>query len=257
MRLPWTIEISVSWPIIVIGFLMSLYSFWQSFRIELTEEEKIFDLAFFTFFSSFFFGRVFYVAERSFDFNRQFDRMIHLQKFPGLNLWGLLAGAIVAIVYFSWKKKIPRKTALDHLASSVSLFLSFIFIVFFFEGIMIGQVNSTFGLYFPGYAGKRLPVQLFGVLIFLLFFLFSRKILQRLKLNDQLEKKAGGFIFWSFLTVFFSVLFLLEFIRRDRLYYEAVATAKYLFCIFSIISLVMTAANYGKFIKMLIKKKNL
>ncbi len=231
--------------IMAIGFIVSLFAFWKMTRTQLVNEENVFDFVLFFIFGVFFFGRLIYAFANANDFQLKFDRIIHLYRYPGLNLWGALIGGTIASLVFLYRGKINVYSIFDKLAVALSLFLAFSFIGFFFDGTYVGQYSKILGLPFFGWPGKRLPIQLFGALVFLILH-FSLK-----KINHS---KIQGLSFWLFLNSFFLIFLVLEFLRHDRIYFEGVILNKLLFFSFFLFCSAVILIKYKNNLKNLFKR---
>ena len=229
--------------VMVIGFFISLFYFWKMSRVEIIEEEKIFDFVLAILFGALLSGRLIYIFEHAADFQGFFDRAIHLYKYPGLNFWGLMFGGLFSGFAYSIKNKLVKSSILDYFASSFALFCAFLFLGYFVNGLYAGQVNETLGVSFVGLSGKRIPWQILAIAIFYVFFIFSKKKLQS-QTFQKLKKEEQGFVFWLFMTIFFAVFLLLEFIRRDTLYFEGVVLNRFLYFVIFLVSSVILVSRY-------------
>lgn len=240
------IHIATSSIIQTFGFLVSLYYLWKKLRIEIIEEEKIFDFVLVFVLSALFFGRIFYVLEHYQDFNLWIDRIIHIYKYPGFNIWGIFLGGMFGAFFYLIKFFKLKVYFFDILSLSLSLFLTSLFLGFFTDGVYIGQNINNIGLVFIGYAGKRFPLQLVGAMLFIGFFLLF---------NQVNIKKYPGFVFWFFLTYFFVIFFVLEFVRGDRIYFEGILINKFLFFLASLFSCSIFFIKYKNVILNFLLKK--
>ncbi len=221
--------------IIAIGFLVSLFFFWKLSRAEIIEEEKIFDFILLFIIGAMIVGRMVYVLENMNDFQFKIDRAIHIYKYPGFNLWGVLIGGFAASFNYARYIKIKKARLSDYLAIGFSCYLSFVFLGYFFDGVYAGFATPVFGINFVGYPGKRFPLQLPASAVFLLLFYIAKKKVTKLK---------PGLIFWIFLCIFFTSLLVLEFLRHDRIYFESTAINKLLFFVFAMFSSVVIMLKY-------------
>lgn len=221
--------------IIAIGFLVSLFFFWKLTRIEIIEEEKIFDFAISVIFGSLIFGRILYVLENINDFQFKVDRILHIYKYPGFEFWGIAFGGLIIGKLFLYKSKIKSSFFLDVFVVCLSLFLSFVFLGFFFDGNFVGFTSQTLGVQFVGYIGKRFPIQLPAALFFFIFFLVFKNI------NFKRQK---GLVFWSFIFITFLIFLALEFLRQDRIYFEMIVINKFMFFLVVLFSSVIILIKY-------------
>lgn len=226
--------------ILAFGFLISLFVFWKMVRIEIVEVEKIFDLILYIIIGAFALGRLLYVLENANDFQMKFDRIIHIYKYPGFNFWGICIGFALAAVLYTKKIKINKMRLLDFLAISFSLFLSFVFLSFLFSGVYVGMGTPTLGINFVGFVGKRLPIQLFAAALFFAFYLYAK---------IKISKKNHGYIYWLFLAYTFSIFLILEFFRRDKIYFEGILINKFIYFAVAMFCATVVLLKYKSVIK--------
>lgn len=188
-----------NFPVSSFGLLLGLGIFFGSFtvwRIARSfdfDVEKVLDLIFLVIGIGFVFSRAVFVLMnlQSFD---SLTKILLINRFPGLSFWGGLIGGLLALWWLSKKNRIP------FLHSGDMAMIGFFIAAFFAEiGCLLGacgvgtETTSVFSVDQAGYIGKRLPVQLFEALAFLLiFFAFWKKIL---RFHIQGSFLARGLIF--------------------------------------------------------------
>ena len=152
-------------------------------------------------------ARIFYV----FIYNLNFYVANPLQIFAvwqgGLSFHGGLIGAIFAAIIFAKKKKIDFYDLADISVIPLALGLALGRIGNFTNGELFGRItNVPWAFKFPDAEGFRHPSQLYASLKNLLNF----TVLWNLK-NYNFPK---GFIFWSFITMYAFLRFIVEFFRE-------------------------------------------
>lgn len=233
--------------IIAFGFLVSLFYFWKKTRVEIIEEERIFDFVLVFILSAFFFGRLIYVFDHANDFQFWFDRIIHIYKYPGFNFWGLCFGGLLgSFIYF--KRVIKSHTAylFDALGVALSLFLGFSFLAFFADGVYVGPNTAFLGVKFVGLPGYRFPIQIPAAILFFAFYF----VVNRVNL-----KRVHGMVFWLFSTFFFGIFLALEFFRHDRIYFEGIVINQFTFFLVSLFSGIIFIIKYKNHIIRILKDR--
>jgi len=135
--------------------------------------------------------------------------------YRGLASHGAAIGIITAMILY--RKKYPYKTViwiLDRIVIPVSFGAIFIRIGNFFNSEIVGKYTaSNFGVVFEnrGEILPRHPAQLYESLGYIIVFL----ILRHMYWNTQ-RKDQSGFLFGAFLTLVFSVRFVVEFVKESQ-----------------------------------------
>ncbi len=127
----------------------------------------------------------------------------------GMSFHGGLVGAILGGFYFARKKKIDFLNLADICIVAAPIGLGLGRIGNFINGELYGRVTTVpWGMVFPGGGDlPRHPSQLYeafleGPVTFIVLWLLGRK------------KKPAGVIFWSFITLYGTFRFLVEFFRE-------------------------------------------
>jgi phosphatidylglycerol---prolipoprotein diacylglyceryl transferase len=152
-------------------------------------------------------ARIFYVMA----YNLGFYAANPLQTFAvwngGLSFHGGLIGAVIAAIIFSRRKKIDFYDLADITVIPLALALALGRIGNFTNGELFGRVtNVPWAFKFPDAEGFRHPSQIYASIKNLINF----AVLWNLK-NYKLPK---GFLFWSFVTMYSFLRFVVEFFRE-------------------------------------------
>ncbi len=157
---------------LAVAFLFSTYLIWRLARAWDMDEEKMLDVLILTFFGGLVISRVFFIIEHLNFFQADFLKMIQITKYPGFSFWGGFGGGAGALFFLCRMIKIDFGKVLD--ISSVG-FLGGLFwgnIGCFLGGCGAGiQSDLFFATPMVGLIGKRLPVQLFEAVIFLIILI--------------------------------------------------------------------------------------
>ncbi len=124
----------------------------------------------------------------------------------GMAFHGGLAGLVIAGVIYCRKKKVSFYDVADLTVIPIALALGFGRIANFINGEFYGTVTGLpWGVKFQGVDGFRHPVQLYEALKN--FFIFEVLWLMKDK------KLPSGFLFWSFVTMYGALRFIMEFYK--------------------------------------------
>lgn len=171
------------------GFFLSLavlaavFTAWRLAKAYDLDEEKVIDLAIFTFLGGLIFARIFFVIINwsYFGFDN-FYKIFLINLYPGLSFWGGFLGGLFTLWFLCKRFKLAFWQVADFAAVSFLLGLALSDIGCFLGGCYLGAPSNSF-LAMPvvGVIGKRLPVSLFESLI--LFFIFFRLFGQVIKFH--------------------------------------------------------------------------
>lgn len=183
--------------------LASILGFFVVWRLTLVYEldrEKMLDLSLISLIFGFIFARIFFILQNLQSFN-DISKMVLVNLYPGLFLWGGVIGTTLAIYFFSSKFKLNFWQLADF--AIVALFL----------GLSIGGIGCLLGschigaesklpiaVYMSGVIGKRFPLQIFEFLIFGFSFLYLWRAVLRFHFNGQIVSK--GLIFLGIIKLF-------------------------------------------------------
>lgn len=134
----------------------------------------------------------------------------------GLASHGGAIGVFIAIVLFVHKTQINLLTLLDRIALAVPITGIFIRIGNFMNSEIIGvSTHSNYGVIFKRVdLIPRHPAQLYEAFAYFLLFLFLNRFYQNRKSKD-------GFVFGLFLSLLFTIRFLIEFYKENQVAAEA------------------------------------
>lgn len=171
-------------------------------------EDKITDIALYTFFGGLLGARLVFIALNYQAFT-EISRIFLLNKYPGFSLWGGILGGLFCLWFFSKRAKFNFWQIADFIA------VAFLFGMFlgnigcFFGGCNLGAIsNSPLATSVVGLIGKRLPLSLFEGLA--LLFLFLRLWPQTIKFHF-----AGKILALTLMGIGV-VKFILEFYRQPH-----------------------------------------
>ena len=157
----------------------------------------------------------------------------------GMSFHGALLGSIGMMALFAKKKGVGVYKLLDNIVVPASIMLFFGRIANFINGELYGHIsNVPWAVKFKGVVGYRHPSQLYEALknlgIFSFLFWLSHK------------KYKEGLLFWSFVFLYGSLRFLIEFFRFSPNYYLGLSLGQYLCLMMIFPSVYMLVKKYIK-----------
>ena len=131
----------------------------------------------------------------------------------GLASHGGMLGGIISTLIFCYKKKIKFYTIADIVVIPIALGAMFVRIGNFINGEIVGRVTTLpWGMKFDNYKGLRHPSQLYEAFKNLLLFFILLKL--------HFKKLKPGILFWTFIGLFSTFRFIVEFWKDWPLYFN-------------------------------------
>lgn len=196
-----------NFPVSSFGLFLSLGIFsggfvvWRIARGYELDSEKILDLIFLTVGGGFLISRIFYVVLNLNLFD-SVTKIFFLNRYPGLSFWGGFLGGLVFLFWLVRKNErvLSFGNKINFFQAGDFAVIGFFIAAFFAEiGCLLGgcgvgfETGVFFGVPQAGVIGKRIPVQFFESLIFLIVFLTFWK--KALKFHVQGSLLARGLMF--------------------------------------------------------------
>lgn len=192
---------------LLLAFFMGSFIIWRLIRIYELDEEKTVDLILLTSIGGLILARVYFVLFHLTDFNT-WDKILLINKYPGLSFWGAVLGALLTLRFFTYKMKINFYQAAD--IGIIGVFSGLVLSSFgcLLGSCEYGQVsNLPIAVTQIGLIGARFPLQIISAVIFLLCALYLWRQSVKFHFNGQILTK--GLILLGFFK------FVLEFYRGD------------------------------------------
>lgn len=165
-----TVPISSFGLFLLLAVMAALFIVWRLAKVYDLDEEKIFDLTLLSFFGGLLGARLFFVF-----FNNQyfesFEKIILINRFPGLSFWGGLLGGAITLRVFTLRTRYNFWQIADFAAVGLLIGMVIGNIGCFLGGCGYGiPSNSSISAPVVGLLGKRLPISAIESLILLIIF---------------------------------------------------------------------------------------
>lgn len=178
---------------LVLGIFFGAFSVWRIARSFDFDAEKVLDLIFLTIGAGFLVSRGVFVLSHL-DIFDTFTKIFFVNRYPGLSFWGGLWGGLIAL---SWLSKRSRITFLQ--AGDIAM-IGFFIAAFFAEiGCLLGAcgtglpTTSIISVDQAGAIGKRIPIQIYEAVVYLVIFAWLWKKILRFHIQGTFLSR--GLIF--------------------------------------------------------------
>ena len=219
------IEIRYYGIVYAVGFIVLLYilkNLAKEKKLKNFNEDAAYDLTIYMILSSILSARLFF--ELIYNFKDFVSSPLQFFYFwnGGMSFHGGLIGGVVAVIYFTRKKKIVFYDIADILVIPFAILLGFGRIANFINGEIPGKItNVWWAVKFQNYEGYRHPSQLYEAAKNFLIF----GILSYVKTFRNLKK---GTLFWSFIGLYGLLRFLVTFYREAEYYFFGIGIGQWL-----------------------------
>lgn len=200
----------------VLALFWGLFLLWKNIKLTSYKEEEVFDAFFVSLFGGLFISRLIYVGLNFEKFGFNILKFILINGYPGLSLFGLIAGSILILFLIFKAKKINVKDIFDYFVPATFVALAVGKLGSFFAGVDVGTKTSLLlSIRYVGYSGARHIVGIYESLLFFLGAFISYKIL----LNVRRNIYPAGFVASFFIFYFSATIFLLDNLKENHLYF--------------------------------------
>lgn len=200
---------------LVLAFFWGSFMLWKNVQLTSYKEEDIFDGLFASMLSGLFFGRLLYVILHFDKFNFDFIKFILINGYPGINMYGALAGAFLGFLLFANSKKIKFMEIIDYMIAPLFISLALIKIGAFFSGAEVGtRTKFPVSVKYANYDGLRHLTPFYEGLLFLLGSYIAYKLL----FDVRKQKYTQGYVFTFFWWFTSFVLALFSFLKANQSY---------------------------------------
>jgi len=173
-----------------LGIFFGAFTVWRITKSFEFDFEKVLDLIFLTVGSGFIFSRLVFVLTNISVFD-SLSKIFFINKYPGLSFWGGFLGGMLALWWLTKRSRIAFLQAAD--IAMIGFFMA----AFWTEiGCLLGgcgvglETTSLISVDQAGVIGKRLPIQLFESVVFLLIFFGFWKAILRFHIQGSFFAKG-------------------------------------------------------------------
>ncbi len=209
---------------LIVAWLTYSFVFWRMLRSQGVDEEKIFDLTFYSTVAGLIFSRIGFVVQNL----QLFDNLLKVAAIwivPGLSLYGGFFGAVAALVLFCRRHKVRLAYILDALAFALPYALIFGEIGSLLDGTEIGLPTSLpWGISYIGFLEKRHPVQLYEIIALVLIIIVLSLMARRAKKRNW----AYGIIGVWFFLFYSAVMFCIESFKVGSVYFVSLSVNQWI-----------------------------
>ncbi len=175
---------------LALGIFFGAFSVWRLARSFDFDAERVLDLIFLTVGTGFVFSRALFVLLNLEVFD-SVTKIFFINRYPGLSFWGGLIGGFLALLWFSKRHKIT------FLQSADLAIVGFFIAAFFAEiGCLLGgcgiglQTTSYISVDQAGAIGKRIPIQIYEALFYIIVFIRFWKSILRFHIQGSFLAKG-------------------------------------------------------------------
>lgn len=230
---------------LVLSFFWAIFLLWKLIRLTSCKEEDVFDGLFISLIAGLITGRLVYVFINFKDFGFDIIKILLINGFPGISLYGIMFGAFLTLLVIIHIKKLKFDELVDYFITPLFVAVAIGKIGAFFSGVEVGVITKVpLAVKYVGYQGWRHLTPLYeGILLFVAAFL-SYKLLFEIRR----EKYQHGFLlpFFGLIYSLINLLFDPIRIRKNYLFGQSINT------ILSAIILLTTALYFLYYFRSLI-----
>lgn len=180
------------------------------------DEEKIFDITFWSTVAGAIASRVLYVSLHWNEFSDAWLKIPAIWVAPGFSLYGAFIGSIVAFILLSKTKRIRLGYILDAIALAFPFSIVIALVGVMLDGSVAGTQSAVpWAIRYAGLTGLRHPVQVYEILT----VCFVIWIVARLQKKSIKEKWPFGAVGVWFLILYTVPMFILEFFKDTHVYW--------------------------------------
>lgn len=178
---------------LVLAFFWASFLLWKNFLLTTHKEEDVFDGLFISLAVGIFVSRLVFVALHFGDFGFSVSKFILINGYPGLSLYGFIAGVLLGLYLFFLSRKVKFREVVDYFTPSAFLALAIGQIGSFFSGSTAEATNTKLFLL------SFIPV--YKALLFFLGAFLTYKILFAIRREKYFKSFNLIFFVWYYSLV--------------------------------------------------------
>jgi phosphatidylglycerol---prolipoprotein diacylglyceryl transferase len=205
---------------VIIAWVLYSFIFWQRLRNNGVEDEKIFDITFYSTIAALLISRLFYVLLHLQLFIPNLLKIVAFWVLPGFSLIGVIIGIGATCVFMAKKHKIRLSYLFDALGLALPISLIFGSIGSFLDGTIAGKISHIpFAVSYIGYSGRRHPIQLYDIVSFVII-IGILIVIEKISIK---KKWTYGLVGIWFFLLFGISQFVLEFFKESNIYWGSLS----------------------------------
>lgn len=200
---------------LILAFFWASYLLWRNFRLTVYKEDDIFDTLFATIGGAIVGGRLLYVILNFSDFGLNILKILLINGYPGISIYGAIIGGLVTLALMLSSKKIHFFDVIDYYIAPLFVGMGFGKVGSFFSGAEVGtKTRFPLSIHYAGFGDLRHLTAFYeGLLFFVGAF-----IAYRLLFAIRREEYKKGLTFYVFLVYFGFVTLLFDKLKEFHLY---------------------------------------
>ncbi len=197
----------------VLALFWGFFLLWKNFLLTAHKEDEVFDGVFLALAGGLFLGRLVHAILNFKDFGFNLLKFILINGYPGISLYGFLAGSVLTLYLYFLSKKLNFRDVIDYFVPAFFLALGFGKVGSFFSGYEVGtKTKFPLALRYPGYEGFRHLTAFYEALLFFTATYLSLRILFAVR-RGVFPKGFNFYFFWWYLGL---VIFIFEPLKIGR-----------------------------------------
>lgn len=202
--------------LILVSWLVYSFLFWRSLRSNGVDEDKIFDITFWSTLLAAITSRAVFIGLHPELFADAWLKTVAIWVQPGFSLYGAIVGCCCAYIYFSRSLKVRLGHMLDAIAVSFPAAILLALIGVLFDGSVPGtHASLPWAVRIVGVTGTRHPVQAYEILALILIIILIAFISRK----SKKDKRPYGVVGMWFFILYSLLMFLLEFFKDTHVYW--------------------------------------
>jgi phosphatidylglycerol:prolipoprotein diacylglycerol transferase len=215
---------------LLLSWFVFSFVFWRMLRSDGVDEDKIFDLTFYSTLVALVVSRLSFVLFHWELFSDTWLKIIAVWVQPGFSLYGAVLGGLVTLILLSRKEKVRLGNVLDAFAIAFPSALLLGLVGSLLDGTIVGKMASLpWAVRYAGIVGMRHPVQIYEA-IACVSIIIVVTVLER---RSMKEKWPYGVVGVWFFFLYSTLMFLLEFMKDSRVYWALSANQWVLIALFA------------------------
>lgn len=188
---------------LTLAFFWGSFLLWKNIRLSSFKEETVFNGLFLSLAGGLFVSRLLYVILHFNKFGFDLLKFILINGYPGLSLYGFLAGGLGSYYLFCLSKKMKFEEFSTYFTSSIFLALGFGKLGSFFAAEEAGsKTKFILSIKYFGYEGLRHLTPLYESILFFLGAFISYKLLFEIRRQNYPQGFNLYFLIWYFALVY-------------------------------------------------------